>query len=63
MKRTEKIARQIIKENPRVDARLLKESMHVIDFIRAAGVKNRGFTIILPSGPALKIRPTAQKMP
>ena len=58
----QKIASELIKANPSIDAAILRESMGFVDFIRHIGVKNRGFRLIPSSEDQLRpIQPVRQK--
>jgi len=49
--------RRIARSNPRVDKKVVEDSLALIDFIRSAGFKARGYSIIGSSESRLKIYP------
>jgi hypothetical protein len=50
--------RRIAKNNPRVDAKAVEESMELIDLLRGLGFKGRGYNILESSESTIKVKPT-----
>jgi hypothetical protein len=49
--------RRIAKDNPRVDAKLVEESIELVDLIRSLGFKGRGYNILGSSESRLEVKP------
>jgi hypothetical protein len=49
--------RRIAKNNPRVDAKVVEESIELIDFVRGLGFKGRGYNILGSSESSLQVKP------
>ena len=55
-KRTAATLRRIAKSNPRVDKKMVEESLAFVEFARSIGLKGRGYDILRSSESRLKMK-------
>jgi hypothetical protein len=53
----ERKVRRIIRDNPSIDQKLLRDSLELIAALRRAGAKQREFSILPSTQPVLKLKP------